>query len=328
MTNQTAIADALKANTEPSQFIYRFLEAFDFPKNTITQVRKGTARNLAVLPSVALKQKLYFLPIEWGNDLQAALESLKANPMVRKHGLRFLIVTDYQNVMAYDLKHDELMECAFSELYLNYAFFLPLCGLERAEIRGESAADQKAAIKMGALFDLIRDTNPIASPEHAQQLNVFLTRLLFCLFAEDTGIFPAQLFTQTLQSVTQQDGSDLKEFLDELFGLLNLSEPARKKAKIPAHLQAFPYVNGGLFKDQQSAPVFSAKARRYLIECGTLDWSEINPDIFGSMFQAVVGEDQRSDLGQHYTSVPNILKVIKPLFLDSLYEQLEQSRGK
>jgi hypothetical protein len=184
---------------------------------------------------------------------------------------------------------------------------------------------------MGRLFDLIRERNQITTePQahaHAHALNVFLTRMVFCFFAEDTAIFFKGQFSKTIASTTREDGKDVAPFLGALFDVLNAPMDAKLRKSAPAHLAAFPYVNGRLFEKAVTIPEFTAKSRRLLMECGTLDWSEINPDIFGSMFQAVIDEEQRSTLGQHYTSVTNIMKVIKPLFLDKLDAELERSRN-
>ena len=175
------------------------------------------------------------------------------------------------------------------------------------------------------LYDLLREENPniYNSKEHIHHLNIFLSRLLFCYFAEDTEIFEKDsIFTNTLAQHTNDDGSDTHEFLNRLFERLN----TLKKDGFPAYLAEFPYVNGDLFKDTINIPIFSSKARKVLIELGELNWKDINPDIFGSMIQAVVMDEYRSDLGMHYTSVPNIFKLIKPLFLDELYEEFEKAQ--
>jgi type II restriction/modification system DNA methylase subunit YeeA len=155
---------------------------------------------------------------------------------------------------------------------------------------------------------------------------VFLSRLLFCFFAEDTGIFAQSLFTDSVASNTQADGSDLSLYLERLFTVLNTKEEHRAHDLLH-HFQNFPYVNGGLFRKSHWIPQFSAKSHRIIIECGELDWKEINPDIFGSMMQAVTHPGQRASLGMHYTSVPNIMKVIEPLFLDELKAEFEKHRG-
>ena len=187
----------------------------------------------------------------------------------------------------------------------------------------QPTVDQEATNKFGEIFDQLLTENPdvlkTAKGRHA--LNVFFTQLLFCFFAEDTGIFTENQFTNAVGSHTQADGSDVADFLAALFTALDTEDPAAK----PSHLAGFPYVNGRLFTvtAEQTVPRFTKKARDLLIQSGTLIWREINPDIFGSMFQAIVTPGKRRDLGQHYTSVPNILKTIEPLFLDGLKAEFD-----
>lgn len=330
--NQTQLYDSLQALTQQpdakDEFIYGFLDAYGFAKSTITQVRNGGARNVAkVAGDVALKGQLYFRAISADENVHEAAESLKNSDVIKTQKIRFVIATNFIELVAYDLKADERMETPFTELHQRYTFFLPLAGLEKSYTHAESVADVKAAEKMGRLFDLIRERNQISTAEEVHALNVFLTRLLFCFFAEDTGIFEKNQFTDAIKSTTREDGEDLAEFLDKLFAVLNEPDKNSLRQSMPKHLSDFPYVNGGLFEKQTPIPVFGAKSRRLLLECSTLDWSQINPDIFGSMFQAVIEEEQRGTLGQHYTSVSNIMKVIKPLFLDDFYSELEHSRG-
>lgn len=330
--NQTHLYDSLQTLTQQpdakDEFIYGLLDAYGFAKSTITQIRNGGARNVAkVAGDVALKGQLYFRTVSTDENFHEAAESLKNNDVIKTQKIRFVIVTNFIELVAYDLKADERMETPFTELHQRYTFFLPLAGLEKSYTHAESVADVKAAEKMGRLFDLIRERNQISTTEEVHALNVFLTRLLFCFFAEDTGIFEKNQFTDAIKSTTREDGEDLAEFLSKLFAALNEPEKSGQRQSWPKHLSDFPYVNGGLFEKETPIPVFGAKSRRLLLECSTLDWSQINPDIFGSMFQAVIDEEQRGTLGQHYTSVSNIMKVIKPLFLDKLYAELERSRG-
>lgn len=330
--NQTELYDALQELTQRedvrAEFIYGFLNAYGFAKNTITQLRNGGARNVAkIAGDVALKGQLYFNPVQAGENVHEVAERLRIGDAIKAQKIRFVIATDFEELVAYDLKADERMETPFTELHQQYSFFLPLAGLEKSYTHSESVADVKAAEKMGRLFDLIRERNEITTAEEVHALNVFLTRLLFCFFAEDTGIFGKHQFTDAIKSTTQEGGDDVAELLDKLFAVLNSPGDSTLRKSMPAHLNAFPYVNGGLFEQQLSIPTFGAKSRRLLLECGTLGWSQINPDIFGSMFQAVIDEEQRSAMGQHYTSVSNIMKVIKPLFLDKLYAELERSRN-
>ena len=143
--------------------------------------------------------------------------------------------------------------------------------------------------------------------------------------AEDTNIFENDIFTNGISSHTQSDGSDLNEYFDRLFEVLNTDD--NNRTNLPDYLSVFPYVNGGLFKDSYKAPKFTKHSRQIIIECGTLDWAEINPDIFGSMMQGVVSFEDRGNVGMHYTSVENIMKLIKPLFLDELYEEFDSAKG-
>lgn len=326
--NQAKIFEQLEQLTrelDRDEFIYGFMAAFDFPKATITQVRQGSSRNVAKETGhVGLKNKLYFQSVNDKEDLDEAFELRIVDSVIAKNKIRFVLVTDYVRFLAWDTCSKERLDIELDELYSNYGFFLPLAGLEKAIISSENPADVKAAEKMGKLFDLIRVHNDLSKPEDIHALNVFLTRLLFCLFAEDTGIFEAAQFTSAIKSYTEEDGSDLDTFLYQLFTVLNAAPASQQRQKIPTHLAAFPYVNGGLFSSDEPIPELGKKGRKMLLECGTMDWSEINPDIFGSMFQAVIDVEQRSRLGQHYTSYSNIMKVIKPLFLEPLETELNK----
>jgi hypothetical protein len=257
------------------------------------------------------------------------VELATVNPQIERNKPRFLFSTDFKEFVAYDTKRKEWLEVAFKELGEHYTFFLPLAGMEKTSFQEETDADVRAADQMAKLYDLIIADNPPSFKTERHQLNVFLTRLLFCLFAEDTGIFPSQLFTNSINSFSQSDGSDVGQLIQDIFLVLSTEPTSRKKIK--PHLAEFPYVNGGLFNDTASkrlvVPKFTSKSRLKLIDLGGKSWKEINPDIFGSMFQGVVDAEVRADLGMHYTSVPNIMKVIKPLFLDDLYEDFEKGKG-
>jgi hypothetical protein len=176
---------------------------------------------------------------------------------------------------------------------------------------------------MARLYDEIIKHNQITTAADVHHLNVFFSRLLFCFFAEDTNVFEAGQFTNAIASMTNVNGEDVHILLDDLFKVLNTEQSVRDN--LPVRFRDFGYVNGNLFNQQSASPIFSAKARKIVLECGTLDWSQINPDIFGSMIQAVVHPSQRESLGMHYTSVENIMKVIRPLFLDQLHEAFEAS---
>ncbi|AVC44424.1 SAM-dependent methyltransferase [Francisella tularensis subsp. novicida] len=305
-----------------SDFIFTLLEAYDFTKTTIARAKKGSLNKLEVDGSFTIKKKLYFLQTE--NDVHLEIDSIKKTILDKKDKPRFIIVTDYTTLLAYDTKTDDSLDIPILELDRHYDFFLPWVGMEKSQYLAENPADIKAAAKMAKLYDEILKVNALETAEDRHYLNVFLTRLLFCYFAEDTNIFPEGIFTHSIESHTKPDGSNLDNYLERLFEILNIEESKRPK-NTPAYLDKFPYVNGGLFRDSYPIPPFTAKARKILIEVGKLQWSEINPDIFGSMVQAVIAPEHRAGLGMHYTSVPNIMKVINPLFLDELYEEFDKS---
>ncbi len=336
------ITQAIANGQQPqSKFILDFLALLDISKTTLNDIKsQNTRTNIAKHPElgeVALKQKIYFKPVgkNYGDllsdsgltgseQLENALQTLKTDPLIKTHKIRLLVVTDFQTLLAYDVKTDDTLDVEFVELDKDYAFFLPLVGLERAKDFSEHPADVKASEKMGRLFDFIKRYNEFDTKDDIHALNIFLTRLLFCFFAEDTGIFDKDSFCQTLQATTQTDGSDTNTFLHDLFEVLDLPMDSPQRANKPSHLTKFPYVNGELFREQYWIPEFNARTRRILLDCARMNWAEINPDIFGSMFQAVIDTQQRGNLGQHYTSVSNIMKVIEPLFLQGLRAEYEQ----
>ena len=304
------------------EFLFDLLLAFGRSKGNITRLRNGSL-NIADDPEHEVGQKNVVYLRETDGDLLEELEDLRTAPTVVKYSPRFVIVTDYVDMLAYDTKTTENRKFPLREIDQHFTFFLPWAGMEKTQYTSESHADVKAAERMGKLFDELASANPemMVSEYSRHGLNVFFTRLLFCFFAEDTGIFDDNQFTNAVASQTLGDGSDTDAFLRELFAALDEAERDVK----PAYLADFPYVNGRLFRSDAhlTVPRFTAKAREALIDLGTLKWQDINPDIFGSMFQAIVEPGQRSNLGQHYTSVPNILKTIEPLFLDELKDEFE-----
>lgn len=311
-------------STYDREFIFDLLAAYGRSGGNITRLRNGSL-NVADdrETEVAQKNVVYFR--ETTGDPLAVIDEFRTSPAVVRYSTRFVIVTDYTELLAVDTKTGENLMVPIAEIDKHFTFFLPWAGMEKAQYVAEAHADVKAAERMGKLFDELLAANPqiLTDPFGRHSLNVFFTRLLFCFFAEDTGIFGENQFTNAVGSHTQPDGSDVAEFLTGLFVALDTSHAGDK----PAHLREFPYVNGRLFTvaAEHAVPAFTKKARDLLIESGTLIWREINPDIFGSMFQAIVTPGKRSDLGQHYTSVPNILKTIEPLFLDGLKEEFDSA---
>ncbi|MES2239445.1 MAG: DNA methyltransferase [Bacteroidota bacterium] len=310
----------LITNYTNETFIYEFLLAYGLPKASITRLQKGNLNLSKVEREISWKKKVFFKPV-FNQDLHLAISEIK-NTL--KQEQRFVIVTDFKTLLAIDTKTSDSLDIDFTTLPKHFDFFLPWAGMEKASHKKETEADVKAAEKMAKLFDEIKKDNPDNTPEFIHGLNVFLSRLLFCYFAEDTGIFEKNLFTHSIQNHTQLDGSDLSDYLDKMFEVMNTDSNDRHN--LPVYLDAFPYVNGGLFKTPLKAPIFTCRSRQAVLDSGEQNWAAINPDIFGSMFQAVISVDQRGSLGQHYTSVPNIMKVIEPLFLNDLYSALENAK--
>ncbi len=317
--NKTALAKKIRqltTNPDPETFVFELLLAYGLPKSSVTILKDGPRNMLAAGGGVTMKRKLFFLPLRPEDDPLTVREEIRESLTENQ---RFIVLTDYVRFYGYDTKLDEALDCDFTDLAEHYDFFLPWAGIEKTRHHDENPADVKAAERMAKLFDIIKKENPDESPEFVHDLNVFLSRVLFCFFAEDTKIFPGDnIFTNGISSQTALDGHDLQGYLTELFTVLDRS--TEQRTGVRAHFLEFPYVNGGLFRDRIQVPTFSARSRRAIIDAGTLDWGDINPDIFGSMIQAVVDTKKRGGLGMHYTSVPNIMKVIEPLFLNDLRE--------
>ena len=315
----------LSQNIEQENFIYDFLSSFGLSKTTITRLKKGDYNLSKVDGELFYKGKIFF-KVEKEANLLNLIDELAKDEKIKKQKPRFIVVTDFKNVLAVDTKLGNNKEFPIEELGEQTDFFLPLSGAEIYRVSNDNKLDRDAAYKLGELYDILVVDNPDWIAQGSHQLNIFLSRLLFCFFAEDTGIFEVKsIFTETLANNTKKDGSDVDLFLTTLFKKLNTPEG---KGSFEPHFDKFPYVNGGLFRDDIQCPKFSTKARQILLDSGELDWSEINPDIFGSMIQAVADPAERNNLGMHYTSVVNILKLIKPLFLDDLYEEFEKNKGK
>jgi len=305
-------------------FIYDMLLAYGTPKASIKRLQQGGLNLSKVEGEIAWKKKLFFKSVQ-KEDVHVTIDEIKRDEKRTKHDPRFIIITDFLTLLAIDRKTLDTLDIPILEIAKHFDFFLPLIGMEKAQHQNENPADVKAAERMAKLYDELRKDNQTNTTEEIHSLNVFLSRLLFCFFAEDTGIFEKGLFTDGISSHTQQDGSDLNSYLDKLFEVMN-TEPAKRNS-LPAYLEAFPFVNGGLFKKNHLVPIFTKKSRQATINNGDLDWSAINPDIFGSIMQSVVSNAQRSGFGMHYTSVPNIMKVIGPLFLNDLYQEFELAKG-
>ncbi|MDD4403421.1 MAG: N-6 DNA methylase [Parabacteroides sp.] len=300
---------------------FALLKAFGMTDTSVERVRSGKMNLAHYNDGILVKKQLAFRSAD-RRQLPEILEEMKADAKIAKASPRILAVSDGEVVMAYDPKEDESYENKISKLWLDFQFFYPLAGVEKYKGVSENPADVKAAEKMAKLYDEIRRFNEIASGEEVHDLNIFMTRLLFCYFAEDTGIFESNLFTSSVKRFTHDDGSDLSKYLDDCFNVMDQDI----RVGVPSALAQFPYVNGGLFRKRIAIPKMGYRARNIILECGELSWSEINPDIFGSMIQAVVTPDMRAGLGMHYTSVPNIMKLIGPLFLNDLEEAFQTAK--
>lgn len=305
-------------------FIYDLLLAYGLPKASITRLQKGGMNLSKTEGEIIWKKKLIYKAVK-NDDVHRVITELKADERLTKHDPRFIIVTDFETLLAIDRKTSDTLDINLLEIPKYFDFFLPMAGMEKAQHLSENPADVKAAERMAKLYDEIKKDNTTETPEAVHSLNVFLSRLLFCFFAEDTGIFEPDLFTNSIHSHTQPDGSDLSGYLEKVFEVMNTDHPERHC--LPAYLDAFPYVNGGLFRTKHPVPLFTRRSRQAIIDSGDLQWCDINPDIFGSMIQAVITPEHRGGLGMHYTSVPNIMKVIEPLFLNELYEEFEAAKG-
>ena len=316
----------LAETTTAQELGYDLLRIFNGMSETrISRIKEGKD-NISKDPSSFVVKKLLAYSHCTTEDLVECLEALKKNEKIIKV-VRLLVVSDGETLLGYDPAEEESYENTVDRLRYDYQFFMPLAGVERYHAPEERDADVRAAYKMARIFDEIRRHNEIdyANSHAIKSLNVFMSRLLFCFFAEDTGIFPNNIFTGTLNDFTLTDGSNLSTIISEAFDMMSTNN-ATVRATKPNHISRFPYVNGGLFAEHYDVPTLSWKARRLLLECGELNWAEINPDSFGSMIQAVISPELRSSMGSHYTSVSNIMKLIQPLFLDEFYTEFAYAR--
>ena len=307
------LADSFAGGVNSAEVGYQLLYSFGKSERDIERYKEGKGV-LKTFDGLLIKG-LFCYRASSTMQLTNVLERLKQDQQVLKAAPKIIAVSDGKSILAYDLREKDTYENQLERLPSDFAFFYPLMDVERVHYVEESPADIKAAEKLAKLHDELRSYNEFRSDDDLHDLNIFISRLLFCFFAEDTGIFEENLFTSSIQRYTKEDGSDLSDYLDESFNVMDIS---LRRNDIPSIVKQFPYVNGGLFSKHIQIPKMGAKARRIIIECGELNWKDINPDIFGSMIQAVVNPEERANQGMHYTSVPNIMKVINPLFLDEL----------
>lgn len=254
-----------------------------------------------------------------GKNLDKAYsQAIEYTHGLKEHELpKYILISDFENFRLYDLDENKTVDFKLNDLVNNVQHFGYLLGYQKKVYKEQDPANIKAAELMGKLHDRLEEIGYTGHP-----LEVYLVRILFCLFAEDTTIFNKQQFQEYIEQRTNIDGSDLAAKLQELFQVLNTPKENRFK-NLDEQLADFPYVNGKLFEEILPTASFDSKMRQALLDCSYIDWSKISPAIFGSMFQSVMNPKERRNLGAHYTSETNILKLIKPLFLDELWKEFE-----
>lgn len=322
---EQAISDLALQPFDRSEFPYAFLQAFGNKETTLKRLRAG-ATNRSDLGGVLQTSNIHLAVCDAG-EVTATLAALKASPATARAKARFILATDGETLEAEELDSGETVACAYPDFPDHFGFFLPLAGISTVKQIRENAFDIRATSRLNRLYvELLKDNPDWGTAASRAEMNHFMARLIFCFFAEDTDIFNGTgLFTATVGQMSERDASNIHEVMGEIFRAMNTPIAKRAEAKLPRWADAFPYVNGGLFSGRLVVPRFSRIARSYLLHIGALDWKQINPDIFGSMIQAIADDEERGALGMHYTSVPNILKVLNPLFLDELHERLEEA---
>ena len=322
---EQAITDLAEQPFDRANFPYAFLEAFGNKKTTIKRLRAGTS-NKSDLGGVLQTSNVHIVTCDAG-QVTNTLKALKESSATGKAKAKFILATDGVHFEAEDLASGETVACAFKDFPDHFGFFLPLAGITTVREITENAFDIRATSRLNRLYvELLKDNPEWGAADRRPDMNHFMARLIFCFFAEDTDIFMGKgLFTDTVARMSASDSSDTHEVITTLFLAMNATNEEREATRLPRWSRDFPYVNGSLFSGSMDVPRFSRIARSYLLHIGNLDWTRINPDIFGSMIQAVAKDEERGALGMHYTSVPNILKVLNPLFLDDLRAKLDEA---
>jgi hypothetical protein len=329
--NAVEIEEAISALAEHpfdrEEFPFAFLQAFGNKETTLKRLRKGESNKSNV--GGVLQTNNIHIAVAAPGDVTKSLAALKASPATAKAKAKFVLATDGDTLEAEDLASGETVACAYADFPNHFGFFLPLAGITTVKQLRDSSFDIRATSRLNRLYvELLKDNPEWGTAERRPDMNHFMARLIFCFFAEDTDIFNGTgLFTATIEQMSARDSSNTHEVIGELFRAMNTKIEDRAAANLPRWATVFPYVNGGLFSGRVDVPRFSRIARPYLLHIGGLDWTKINPDIFGSMIQAVAEDEERGALGMHYTSVPNILKVLNPLFLDDLRARLVEAGG-
>ncbi|HTV45482.1 MAG TPA: DNA methyltransferase [Stellaceae bacterium] len=328
--NAVEIEEAISALAaqpfDAGEFPFAFLQAFGNKETTLRRLRKGES-NRSDLGGVLQTNNIH-IAVAAPAEVTKTLAALKASPATARAKAKFILATDGEWLEAEDLVSDAPpIACAYTDFPNRFGFFLPLAGITTVRQISENAFDIRATSRLNRLYvELLKDNPEWGTVNRRHDMNHFMARLIFCFFAEDTDIFNGTgLFTATIEQMSARDSSNTHEVIGTLFRAMNTPIKDRGAAKLRPWADVFPYVNGGLFSGSLDVPRFSRIARSYLLHIGNLDWTKINPDIFGSMIQAVAEDEERGALGLHYTSVPNILKVLNPLFLDELRARLDET---
>lgn len=327
---EQALSDLTFEPFDAAEFPYSFLVAFGNKDTTLKRLRTGNNNASDIAGGVLLRNNIH-LAVCMAGAVGDTLKALRASQATTKAKAKFILATDGQTLEAEELASGETIASSFSDFPNHFGFLLPLAGISTIKEIKDNPIDVRATGRLNKLYvELLRENPAWATDERRSDMNHFMARLVFCFFAEDTDIFNGNgLFTQTVDQMSASDGSNTHEVLSEIFRAMNIKVAERTTAspRLPNWANGFPYVNGGLFSGSTEVPRFTRMARTYLLHAGALTWREINPDIFGSMIQAVADDEERGALGMHYTSVPNILKVLNPLFLDDLRAALAEAGG-
>jgi hypothetical protein len=327
--NAVEIEEAISALAEhpfdPAEFPFAFLQAFGNKETTLKRLRKGES-NKSDVGGVLQTNNIHIAVAALG-EVTKRLAALRASPATARAKAKFVLATDGNTFEAEDLASGETVACLYADFPNHFGFFLPLAGITTVKQIRDSSFDIRATSRLNRLYvELLKDNPEWGTAERRPDMNHFMARLIFCFFAEDTDIFNGTgLFTATIEQMSARDSSNTHEVIGALFRAMNTKIEDRAAANLPRWANMFPYVNGGLFSGSLDVPRFSRISRSYLLHIGNLDWTKINPDIFGSMIQAVAEDEERGALGMHYTSMPNILKVLNPLFLNELRARLEEA---
>nr|WP_315472837.1 DNA methyltransferase [uncultured Undibacterium sp.] len=325
---ESAVSDLALEPFDKEEFPFSFLACFGHKDTALKRLRAGN-NNASDIPSGVLQRNQIHIAVCEVGAVSETLKALRESPATTKAKAKFILATDGQTLEAEELVAGETIACAYSDFSDHFGFFLPLAGISTIKEIKDNPIDVRATGRLNKLYvELLAENPDWAKEERRTDMNHFMARLIFCFFAEDTNIFEsAGLFTKTVEQISERDGTNTHTVISEIFRAMNIKQNERTQAnpRLPTWADQFPYVNGGLFSGSTEVPRFTRMARTYLVHAGNLNWQQINPDIFGSMIQAVADDEERGTLGMHYTSVPNILKVLNPLFLDDLRNSLEEA---